>query len=101
MSYASTEMNVIVWGTKRGIIQHSNPRAQAEKTAEQLQELFDAIEANDKAAMADAYGDLLVTLVMGATIADLDLVTCFEGAYQEIKDRKGQLNESGIWVKES
>ena len=99
MSFASTEMNVIVWGTKRGIIQHSTPRAQAEKTREELEELFDAIEANDKAAMADAYGDILVTMVMGAAIADLDIQTCFEGAYQEIKDRKGFLNESGIFVK--
>lgn len=101
MSFASTEMNVIVWGTKLGIIKHSTPRAQAEKTREELEELFDAIEANDKEAMADAYGDLLVTMVMGATIADLDLVTCFEGAYQEIKDRRGSLNTDGLWVKEA
>lgn len=100
MSYASTEVKVIQWGEKRGIVQHSTPRAQAEKTAEELQELFEAIEAKDKAAMADAYGDIMVTLVMGAAIADLDLQTCFELAYQEIKDRKGSLNADGIWVKE-
>lgn len=51
--------------------------------------------------MADAYGDILVTLVMGAACADLDLVTCFEGAYQEIKDRKGRLTPEGIFVKEA
>lgn len=100
MSYAHTEMNVIAWGTKRGIIQNSHARAQAEKTAEELQELFDAIEAKDRDAMADAYGDILVTLVMGAAIVDLDLQTCFELAYQEIKDRSGSLNAAGIWVKE-
>ena len=100
MSYASTEVKVIQWGEKRGIVQNSTPRAQAEKTAEELQELFDAIEAKDKAAMADAYGDILVTLVMGAAIADLDLQTCFELAYQEIKDRSGSLNAAGIWVKQ-
>lgn len=100
MSYASTEVKVIQWGEKRGIVQNSTPRAQAEKTAEELQELFDAIEAKDKAAMADAYGDILVTLVMGAAIADLDLQTCFELAYQEIKNRSGSLNAAGIWVKE-
>jgi hypothetical protein len=37
---------------------------------------------------------------MGAAIADLDLQTCFELAYQEIKDRKGSLNADGLWVKE-
>ena len=100
MSYVNTEMKVIQWGEARGIVQHSTPRAQAEKTAEELQELFDAIESKDKAAMADAYGDILVTLVMGCACADLDLQTCFELAHQEIKDRKGSLNAAGIWVKE-
>jgi NTP pyrophosphatase (non-canonical NTP hydrolase) len=100
MSYASTEMKVIQWGEARGIVQNSTTEAQAIKTQEELDELFLAIEENDRAAMADAYGDILVTLVMGAAIADLDLQTCFELAYQEIKDRKGSLNADGLWVKE-
>ena len=100
MSFANTEMKVIQWGEKRGIVKHSNPRAQAEKTKEELQELFDAIDANDRDAMADAYGDILVTLVMGAATVDLDIKSCFELAYQTIKDRKGSLNSDGIWVKE-
>ena len=100
MSYAEVEIKVIQWGEKRGIVQNSHPRAQADKTYEELNELFDAINSHDRAAMADAYGDILVTLVMGCACADLDLVTCFEGAYNEIKNRKGQLNAQGIWVKE-
>ena len=100
MTYANTEMKVIQWGEARGIVQHSTPLAQAVKTQEELNELIDAITSNDKDAMADAYGDIMVTLVMGAAIADLDLQTCFELAYQEIKDRKGSLNADGIWVKE-
>jgi len=100
MSYQSTEVNVIAWGEKRGIVKNSNPFAQAMKTQEELNELFEAINQNDRAAMADAYGDILVTLVMGAAIADLDLQTCFELAYQEIKDRTGSLNADGIWVKD-
>ena len=100
MSYAEIEMKTIQWGEQRGIVQHSTPHAQAKKTLEELDELFEAINANDRAAMADAYGDLLVTLVMGCACADLDLVTCFEGAYNEIKFRKGQLNADGLWVKE-
>lgn len=100
MTYANTEMKVIQWGEARGIVQHSTPLAQAVKTQEELNELIDAITSNDKDAMADAYGDIMVTLVMGAAIADLDLQTCFELAYQEIKNRKGSLNADGIWVKE-
>ena len=79
---------------------NSTPQAQAIKTQEELNELLDAIRSGDRAAMADAYGDILVTLVMGCACADLDLVTCFEGAYQEIKDRKGYLTPEGIFVKE-
>lgn len=101
MSFAKTEMDTIVWGTARGIVQNSTPYAQAKKTQEELYELFEAIEDGDREAMADAYGDILVTLVMGCACADLDLLTCFQGAYQEIKDRKGFLNKEGIFVKEA
>ena len=100
MSFAKTEMQVIVWGTDRGIIQNSTPFAQALKTKEELDELFDAISKDDKEAIKDAYGDILVTLVMGCACADLDLVECFKGAYEEIKDRKGFLNKEGIFVKQ-
>ena len=50
--------------------------------------------------MKDAYGDILVTLIMGCSCADLDLVECLAGAYNEIKDRKGFLGPDGIFVKQ-
>jgi hypothetical protein len=31
---------------------------------------------------------------------DVDLVNCLKSAYEEIKDRKGTMNEEGIFVKE-
>jgi NTP pyrophosphatase (non-canonical NTP hydrolase) len=101
MSYADIEMKVIQWGEARGIVQNSTPIAQAQKTQEEVNELFDAIVANDREAMIDAYGDILVTLVMGCATADLDLVSCFKHAYEEIKDRKGTLLPNGIFQKES
>lgn len=101
MSYANTEIAVIQWGEARGIVQNSTAYAQAIKTQEELNELFEAIENKDIAAMKDAYGDILVTLVMGCACADLDLVDCFKGAYNEIKHRKGHLTKDGIFVKES
>lgn len=100
MSYAKTEIAVIQWGEARGIVQNSTAFAQALKTKEELEELFDAIAKDDKAAIKDAYGDILVTLIMGCACADLDLVTCLEGVYNEIKDRKGFLNKDGIFVKQ-
>lgn len=101
MSFANTEMKVIQWGEARGIVQNSTPFAQAIKTKEELDELFEAISKGDQEAMIDAYGDILVTLVMGCACADLDLAKCFEVAYEQIKDRKGFLNKQGIFVKEA
>ena len=101
MSYAQVEMKVIQWGEARQIVQNSTPMAQAWKTKEEVQELLDAISSNDREAMIDAYGDILVTLVMGCACADLDLVECFKHAYEQIKDRKGHLSPEGIFIKES
>jgi len=100
MSYADIEMKVLQWGEARGIVQNSTPYAQALKTKEELDELFEAISKGNIEEMADAYGDILVTLVMGCACADLDLVTCFKDAYNEIKDRKGHLSKEGLFIKE-
>lgn len=100
MSYADVQIKVIQWGEARQIVQNSTPFAQATKTQEELNELFEAIESGDREAMADAYGDILVTLVMGCACADLDLVECFKGAYNEIKDRKGYLSKEGLFIKQ-
>jgi NTP pyrophosphatase (non-canonical NTP hydrolase) len=100
MSYADIEMQVVRWGEARKIVQHSNPRAQAIKTLEEVGELMQAIADNDREAMIDAYGDILVTLVMGCATADLDLVKCFEHAYGQIKDRTGTLGADGIFYKD-
>ena len=47
MTYAHTEIDVIRWGEARGIVQNSTPYAQALKTKEELEELFDAIAKGD------------------------------------------------------
>lgn len=100
-SYRELEMLVIQWGEARKIVQNSSPEAQAIKTQEELDELVYALLHNDREAMIDAYGDILVTLIMGCATADLDLTACLEHAYNQIKDRKGTLNADGIFVKEA
>lgn len=101
MSYADLELKVIRWAEARMIIPNSNPFAQACKTQEELTELFDALKNGDKDAQKDAYGDILVTLIIGADLAGFTLMDCLEGAWEQIKDRKGFLNEHGIFVKEA
>jgi NTP pyrophosphatase (non-canonical NTP hydrolase) len=100
-SYRQLEMQVIQWAEARQIIPNSTPMAQAIKTKEEVGELFDALMAKDHAALRDAYGDILVTLIIGAALADVDLVDCLNDAYNEIKDRKGHLNAAGIFVKDA
>ena len=100
MSFAKAEMLIIQWGEARQIVQNSTAFAQATKTQEELNELFEAIESGDREAMKDAYGDILVTLIMGCACADLDLVECLNGAYEEIKDRKGYLSKEGLFIKQ-
>ncbi len=101
MSYQDLEMEVVRWAEKRMIVQNSNSMAQAIKTMEEVNELLEAIHTGDRVAQADAYGDILVTLIIGCATADFDLTKCLEGAYQEIKDRKGHLTAQGVFVKET
>lgn len=100
MSYRYWEMKSIEWGHDKGITRHSTGLAQAEKTQEELNELVDALKAGDKEARDDAYGDILITLIMGAACEDTDLIVCLEKAYNQIKDRKGWLDADGIFHKE-
>lgn len=100
MSYSELELLVIRWAEARKIIPNSSPMAQWKKTQEEVMELRDALVANDMPAIKDAVGDTVVCLINLCAILDINLVNCLAGAYEEIKDRKGYLNEEGIFVKE-
>ena len=91
---------ILDWAAERDILTNSSPIAQLTKTEEEVAELREAIENDDRAAMIDGVGDVLVTILICAEIAGLDPVDCLASAYDEIKDRKGRLNEDGIFVKE-
>ena len=99
-TYRTTELDIIRWAEDRGIIMHSTAQAQAVKTLEELAELFAAISKGDRDAQADAYGDILVTLIIGCACADMDLVDCLNKAYDQIKDRKGRLGPDGVFIKD-
>lgn len=124
--FAITELDVIRWAEARKIIPRSTPVAQARKTLEEAGELleaaaklhaFDGMEkphphlrddlffvarkADALAEYRDAVGDVMVTLVVGAALADVDLRDCFAAAYEVIKDRKGTLLPNGIFQKEA
>lgn len=92
------------WAKERGL-DKVNPYKQSLKTVEEAEELRDALKnwgnGNvDMREVADAIGDVFVTLVIVSRLCGLDLLECVKQAYSEIKDRKGQII-NGIFVKDS
>jgi NTP pyrophosphatase (non-canonical NTP hydrolase) len=100
MSYSEVEMKLIQWGEARKIIQNGTAISQAIKTLEETTELLDAINRDDMDEIKDAVGDIVVTLIMVCAIKDIDLVQCLEGAYQQIKNRRGHLTPQGTFIKQ-
>ena len=63
-------------------------------------ELADAEIKEDMPEIKDAVGDVMVCLINYCALKDINLVKCLEGAYQEIKDRKGTLMPNGVFIKQ-
>lgn len=88
------------WIDSRGITANGTPLGQASKTLEEVAELVSAISAKDIEEMADAIGDIYVTLRAVCKVSDLNFESCVARAWEEIKDRKGYLRADGVFVKE-
>ena len=100
MSYAEYEMKVVQWSEARKIIPNSTPLAQAIKAVEEINELVDALRDGSNIDAIDAVGDTVVCLINVCALLDVNLTDCLEAAYEQIKDRKGFMNEQGIFVKQ-
>lgn len=100
-NYRLVELQVLRWAEDRKIIPRSTAMAQAIKTHEELGELLSALLRGNKEEVLDAYGDILVTLIIGADLAGVDLVDALNHAYDQIKHRRGTLREDGVFVKEA
>lgn len=102
------------WAEDKGILQKATPLTQHSKTDEEVNELFEALIAqnnslsqfaNCKGAMVntndeikDAVGDILVTLIIQCKLQGIDPVECLRGAYNIIKKRTGTM-VNGVFVK--
>ena len=89
------------WGKDRKITINGNPMTQAIKTLEETHELLEAINRKDQHEIRDAIGDIIVTLIMQCKLQGMTIEECLFFSFQEIKDRKGELNEVGDFVKSS
>ncbi len=124
MSWSELELQVLRWAEARKIIPNSTPLAQTRKTLEEAGEMLEAaaelrvlndllkrdptlkenIAVRDllgkaRSAFCDAVGDTLVTIINACALADVDATACLAMAYHEIKDRRGEINSDGIFVK--
>lgn len=92
--------NVRQWATERGIYEHSTVQApQALKAVSEIGELADAVIKNDRAALLDSLGGVIVCLQNVAHMSGLDLEVCCESTWNEIKDRKGRMVAGGAFVR--
>lgn len=99
-SYREVELDILRWAEARKIVPHSTPQAQFLKAVSEMGELADALAKNDRAATQDAVGDVMVCLVNMCALLDLDVVDCMAHAYAAIKNRRGTMLPSGVFVKE-
>jgi len=101
MSYANVEIKIIQWAEARKIIPNSTPETQLLKAMSEIGELADATIKKDREGIIDGVGDVMVCLINYCALKDINLVSCMEEAYAQIKDRKGTLMPNGVFIKES
>jgi NTP pyrophosphatase (non-canonical NTP hydrolase) len=101
MTYAAVEMKIIQWAEQRKIIPNSTPDIQLLKAMSEMGELADATIKDDREAIEDAVGDVMVCLINYCALQDLNLVDCMEVAYDQIKNRRGILLPNGVFQKDA
>ena len=100
MNYSQLEIEILRWAEARKIIPNSTPRAQFLKAVSEMGELADALNKNDMDGIKDGVGDVLVCMINMCALLDINMTSCLQLAYNEIKDRKGTLLPNGVFVKE-
>ena len=116
MNYQELEKLVLEWAKEKGILNKATPLAQAKKTLEEVNELFESClaqydgeetfinhkgkQVNTKEEIKDALGDILVTIIIGAELQGLKLEDCLESAYNVISKRTGKM-VNGQFVKDN
>ena len=100
MTFEELHEAVIQWAEDRNMISPKNTSRQYMKVSEELGEIAEGINKNNREQVEDSLGDILVTLIILAQDLNFDLLDCLNSAYNVIKDRKGK-TINGVFVKES
>ena len=80
-------------------LQSLNGEGQLTKLDEEVQELHEAFDADNRHDEMDAVGDVMVVLIGYCLQRGIDIKECLAMAYDNIKDRKGKVVD-GVFVKE-
>jgi len=80
------------WANERGLYDGGDPKTQALKLAEEVGETCRAILKQDEPEIIDGIGDCVVVLTNLAELTGTPIEECIARAYDEIKDRKGKMN---------
>lgn len=99
MELLDFENNVRQWAHQRGILTNGTPLSQLAKLVSEMGELADNIAKGKN--VEDDIGDCMVVLTIIANLCKTDLDRCCTQAWNDIKDRKGYLNENGVFIKET
>jgi NTP pyrophosphatase (non-canonical NTP hydrolase) len=86
------------WAKDRGL-DSADPSKQALKLGEEFGELCQGMVKGNNDQIVDSIGDMYVVLTILSMQLGLNIEDCINAAYEEIKDRNGQL-VNGTFLKE-
>jgi NTP pyrophosphatase (non-canonical NTP hydrolase) len=97
-SFKELSGSVIDWARQRELLSPENAKSQYLKFIEESGELARGILKADATETEDAFGDVLVTLIILAEQLGYNLERCLQTAYNEIKSREGKTID-GTFIK--
>jgi NTP pyrophosphatase (non-canonical NTP hydrolase) len=86
------------WAQERDLYFLGDVKTQTIKLYEEVGELSQATLKQNDEGVKDAIGDIVVVLTNLAHMHNLTIEDCIESAYNEIKNRKGKMN-NGTFIK--
>ena len=90
---------ITTWAEERGLYNQGDPKTQTLKLMEEAGEICRAVLKKDEPEIIDGIGDCVVVLTNLAHLCDTSIEDCIEAAYDEIKDRKGKM-DNGTFKKD-
>jgi len=99
VNYEELKTKTLEWAKNRGILDKATVLSQLGKTQEELNETIKAVHEGDIGEIKDGFGDMLVTIIIAAELEGIDLLDCWELAYNVISKRTGKMVD-GVFVKD-